>query len=315
MNRGLGVREFALRAPRVLARAVPFDGVCVLTMDPATHLPTGDVVENGLPAAATPGMAEIELRSGLQHVRRRSPAREPAARPERGDRRATSTAAGATASSAPHGLGDELRAALVERCARRGAALTLLRDRGAADFAPADTSARGRSQRDLAEGLRRAILFSDACASATPSEGTGGLACSPPTAPSLADPPPSIGWPSCDGDAGGGAPVGGVAAVAGRAAASRRAARRRAPSPARESARPTGRWLVLRGPTLGDGRTRHDRRRLEPARPHELAPLIADAYGLTERERAVTQLVAQRAGDRRDRRASCTCRPGPCRTT
>jgi DNA-binding CsgD family transcriptional regulator len=32
---------------------------------------------------------------------------------------------------------------------------------------------------------------------------------------------------------------------------------------------------------------------LEPARPHELAPLIADAYGLTERERAVTQLVAQ----------------------
>jgi DNA-binding CsgD family transcriptional regulator len=32
---------------------------------------------------------------------------------------------------------------------------------------------------------------------------------------------------------------------------------------------------------------------LERARPHELAPLIADAYGLTERERAVTQLVAQ----------------------
>jgi DNA-binding CsgD family transcriptional regulator len=32
------------------------------------------------------------------------------------------------------------------------------------------------------------------------------------------------------------------------------------------------------------------------ARPHELAPLIADAYGLTERERAVTQLVAQGLG-------------------
>jgi hypothetical protein len=36
----------------VLARAVPFDGVCVLTMDPTTHLPTGEIVENGLPAAA-----------------------------------------------------------------------------------------------------------------------------------------------------------------------------------------------------------------------------------------------------------------------
>jgi DNA-binding CsgD family transcriptional regulator len=32
---------------------------------------------------------------------------------------------------------------------------------------------------------------------------------------------------------------------------------------------------------------------LEPARAPELAPLIADAYALTPRERAVTQLVAQ----------------------
>jgi hypothetical protein len=32
---------------------------------------------------------------------------------------------------------------------------------------------------------------------------------------------------------------------------------------------------------------------LEPARSPELAPLIADSYGLTERERRVTQLVAQ----------------------
>lgn len=32
---------------------------------------------------------------------------------------------------------------------------------------------------------------------------------------------------------------------------------------------------------------------MEAARSPELAPLIADAYGLTERERAVTQLVAQ----------------------
>ena len=31
----------------------------------------------------------------------------------------------------------------------------------------------------------------------------------------------------------------------------------------------------------------------EPIRPNELAPLIADAYELTDRERAVTQLVAR----------------------
>ncbi len=62
LHRGAGVRDFSLGAARILARAVPFDGVCVLTMDPATLLPTGEVVENGVPPAATPRLAEIELR-------------------------------------------------------------------------------------------------------------------------------------------------------------------------------------------------------------------------------------------------------------
>ena len=48
-HRGLGVREFSLAAGRALRRGVPHDGFCVLTMDPATLLPTGEVVENGLP--------------------------------------------------------------------------------------------------------------------------------------------------------------------------------------------------------------------------------------------------------------------------
>ena len=62
MHRGADVRDFALGAARILARAVPFEGVCVLTMDPATLVPTGEVVENGLPPAAFARMAEVELR-------------------------------------------------------------------------------------------------------------------------------------------------------------------------------------------------------------------------------------------------------------
>ena len=49
----------------------------------------------------------------------------------------------------------------------------------------------------------------------------------------------------------------------------------------------------MRGSTLGEGPTARTAVILEPARSPELAPLIADAYGLTDRERAVTELVAR----------------------
>src|SRR4051812_15671843 len=58
---GGGVRDFSLGAARIVARAVPFDGVCLVTMDPATLLPTGEVVDNGLPPEATARLTEIEL--------------------------------------------------------------------------------------------------------------------------------------------------------------------------------------------------------------------------------------------------------------
>jgi DNA-binding CsgD family transcriptional regulator len=55
----------------------------------------------------------------------------------------------------------------------------------------------------------------------------------------------------------------------------------------------SGRWLVVRGSVLGDEPGAQVAVMIEPARPHELAPLVADAYRLTEREREVTQLVAR----------------------
>jgi hypothetical protein len=62
VHRGLGVHEFTEAVTRILRRSVPFDGACLLTIDPATYLPTGEFVENGLSAAATVRMTEIELR-------------------------------------------------------------------------------------------------------------------------------------------------------------------------------------------------------------------------------------------------------------
>ena len=62
VHRNLGVRNFSRTVTRILGHAVPFDGICLLTIDPATLLPTGEIVEDGLPAAAMIRLTEIELR-------------------------------------------------------------------------------------------------------------------------------------------------------------------------------------------------------------------------------------------------------------
>ena len=96
VHRGAGLHDFSLEAARILARAVPFDGVCVLAMDPATILPVDEVVENGLPPAAFARMAQIEIGgedfNAFAALARSEPAR---GEPQRGDGR------GARAQPAP----------------------------------------------------------------------------------------------------------------------------------------------------------------------------------------------------------------------
>ena len=55
----------------------------------------------------------------------------------------------------------------------------------------------------------------------------------------------------------------------------------------------SGVWVVVRGSELTGFREARVAVTIEPVRAHDLAPVAADAYGLTERERAVTELVAQ----------------------
>lgn len=54
-----------------------------------------------------------------------------------------------------------------------------------------------------------------------------------------------------------------------------------------------GPWVVVRGSLLGGGPGAHMAVMLESAGKPELAPLIADTYAFTERERRVTELVAR----------------------
>jgi DNA-binding CsgD family transcriptional regulator len=82
-----------------------------------------------------------------------------------------------------------------------------------------------------------------------------------------------------------------VRAVAARA---RRSAAGRAGPMARVRVRTRGgRLAVVRGSVLGEGPEAQVAVVVEAARPSELAPLMADAYGLTQRERRVTELIAQ----------------------
>ena len=294
LHRGAGVREFSLGAARILARAVPFDGVCVLTLDPATFLPTSEVVENGLPEAATARMTEIELRG--QDVN----AFGALARSERH----AATLSGATGGDldqserhrelrGPHGLGDELRAALVDDSATWGA-LTLLRGSDSAPFTAADTILVESASRQLAEGLRRAMLLTELSAERHDHDAPAGLVVLAADNSITHTDATAEMWLAELRDGRPGDPLPPVAAaVASRA---RSIAGGHAATGAVASARvrtASGTWLLVRGTVLGDDAGAQTAVMLEPARARDLAPLIADAYELTERERAITQLIAQ----------------------
>ena len=300
VHRNLGVRNFSRAVSRILRRAVPFDGVCLLTIDPATLLPTGEIVEDGLPAAAMIRLTEIELREpDFNKFTALARADQP-----------TASLSGATAGDLdrslrqrelrrPSGFADELRAVLSGTGGTWGA-LTLLREAKSPHFTPAEVRFVASLAGALADGLRRAALIGDAV------DGGGGdtglLVLAADGTVEMANPAAGR-WLD---ELGAGDRPGGHLPLAVRAAASRaRAAAADGANdggdgdgPAARLARarirtPAGRWVVVRGSLLGDGPGSRVAILLEAARPPELAPLIADAYGFTERERLVTELVAR----------------------
>jgi hypothetical protein len=151
-HRGTNVRDFTVGAARILARCVPFDGVCVLTMDTATLVPTGEFAENCLPRAATVRMAEIEM-SGedVNHF-------GAIALSGRGSATLAAVTDGDLDRSRrgrellrPNGVGDELRAVLATD-SRTWGALTLLRssDRVTSPLPTRPRSPRSRTSSPLA---------------------------------------------------------------------------------------------------------------------------------------------------------------------
>jgi DNA-binding CsgD family transcriptional regulator/GAF domain-containing protein len=287
-HRGLPVPEFARAVGRAVLRVVPAEGTCLMTLDPATLLPTAEYVENGLPAAGMLRLVEIEVREpDFTKWTQLARAEQPAASLSAATAGDLDRSLRQREVRRPAGFGDELRAVLAGSTGAWGA-LTVFREARRPYFSAADVQFVSSAAGLIADGLRRGLLL-DAAHRGVGDVGLlvldtdDGVHLSNPAAERWLD---ELGA----GDRAGARMPLVVPAVARRA----RAIDDPDPVPATARARTRrGRWVIVRGSLMGDGPHAPVAIVLEAARPAEMAPLVADAYGFTDAERRVTELVAR----------------------
>ena len=287
VHRSSGLPAFARDVGRALRRAVPFEGVCLLTVDPATLLPTGEIVQNGLPPAARVRLAEIELgEADVNKFATLASAPVPAASLSEATRGELDRSRRQREVRRPHGFADELRAVLTGPTGSWGT-LTLLRAARRPHFTAAEVRLVGSLAATLADGVRRAMLV-DGGVGDGPSD-TGFLVLAADNTVELAN-PAAEQWVE---ELSPPRPTAGPLPVAIRAVAAQTrrvdAGDRSVLASARIRTR-AGRWVVVRGSLAGPDQVVI---LLEAARPAELAEVVTDAYGFTERERMITTLVAR----------------------
>lgn len=273
-----------------LGRIVPADAAFCASVDPATLLFTGAVVDEIPPESMPRFLANEFLEDDVNKFRTLAHRRFPVDWLDR----ATGTRREASPRyrdiMAPLGLGDELRAAF-----RSGGEcwgfLCVHREDTPLGFTPAEARLVARLSAHVGEGLRRALLVGAAEASAAP-DAPGVLL--------LGEDRSLIAttaagdrwlWELSSPDQSGSLPVAVEGVLATLEAI--HAARADVVPRVRVRAR-SGRWAVLHASEMaGLGETRHVAVVVEPATAAELAPLILLAYGLTQREAEVAQSALQ----------------------
>jgi DNA-binding CsgD family transcriptional regulator len=190
----------------------------------------------------------------------------------------------------PNGwLGDELRAALVSNSGTWGG-LTLLRETGPA-FNPVDVKFLASLSRYLAEGIRRSVLLTAVTKSPERAD-VGLLVLADDNSIDMANAAArtwldELGFNGATGPV---PPVIQAVVSAARRVGDGNGGGRTAGARVQS---PSGLWLLLRGSIIGEPPDERVAVILEAAHQPSLASLIVDAYGLTDPERSVTQLVAQ----------------------
>lgn len=273
----------------VLDRAIGIDRWCGLLLDPATVMNTGGYHDEGLPYELMPRLLELEVGTDdVNLLPALAAGRSGVSTVHRGTRGRPETSARYREVVAPAGMGPELRAVLRDR-GRAWGALVLFRRSGAPDFSDGDLSLVAAVASELAAAVRRTLLVSEITHRDT-EDGPGmavlrldgdevhvELASRAARALLAQLPDNSLGE----------VPVG-IAGLAWRLVAEggrRQSVRVRLRS---------GRWMSVSLDVLEPAEEGPGERLslvIEPVGPYQLAEVIADAYGLTAREREVARLV------------------------
>lgn len=289
-HEGLGADELASALAGALVEAVPLDSWCFHTMDPATVMLTGAIRPGFAP---DPRFARYEY--SVPDVNKFS---------YLAGRRSHSGVLGDATHGNPQsspryrdlleplGIRHELREAFVAdgSC---WAACSIYRHVGGPDFSPEEAMFLDSLSKPVAEGFRRSLLVA-----ALDSDRLGdgpGLVLLDDVDQVVSVTPEAERWLAELVEVarpGGDRIPAAVYAVAGRARTV--AAGSEEVAPARVRARTaSGGWLSLHGSCLAGRSAGLTAVIVEPSQPAEIAPVIVRAYGLTDRERAVTQLVLQ----------------------
>jgi DNA-binding CsgD family transcriptional regulator len=286
---GLDWLSFAATVNDAVGRVVLFDRACWHPVDPGTFLFTGllgkNMVCSGVWLAEHEYVIDdlnkwVDLARSGRHAGSLSQATG-------GNLAASARARSSTELGLP--VGDELRASFVVD-GTYWAAAGLLRDEGSPWFDDEEVRFIAAISSAIAEGFRRAVLVSD-ITRVEDRDTSPGVVMLDRYGQIESISPQAERW---------------LAEIAEEPPAARPhdarvlqaiAARARHPEhdPTRNTARAraqtrSGQWLLLYGTKLTGGLDGRVAVIIQPAGPHDIAPLVAQAYGLSERERDVTRL-------------------------
>lgn len=292
---GLDSRTLRVEIIKQLRKVIPIDVSFFTTVDPATLLFTGAVVDEIL-ARVTPLFIENEFLhddvnkfswlarspitiSGLVQATSQKLERSPRYREI----------------LAPLALGDELRAALITGGVCWGF-LCLHRERSSPHFTPAEVAFIGRLTPHMAQGLRTALLLGSATGERVPDE--PGLLLLAEDLSVVAITPVAERWLTEIGEANWSRklalPYAISTTVARLQAIERGNDAQLALMPKVRLRTASGHWLVLHASRLSDQSAPGQIAVIfEAARPVEIAPLIGQAYNLSKRECEIMQLVVR----------------------